>query len=249
MIYRPQTLFVDLSKEMSATFERGHLIPKDSELALSLGDRIDKLSEAMATDAAKLRGFLHVMCGDLDGAIAVLAGSGLAPSRRDFEIFAALTNLGYASRGLELYSVVGSPTTGSFTKCLPGGIALGAFRAIGRFLTQAETMHLSNMDGVPVEMLRTAERILENAGTDDAAVARVLDVAGHVVREYGLVHTGTVQLDAFDSTDCVKLRYRFAISPDQAAWLYNEFLDRLFDENVPVPSAFVVSFEGQNITH
>ncbi|KVL10746.1 hypothetical protein WJ45_02485 [Burkholderia ubonensis] len=110
-------------------------------------------------------------------------------------------------------------------------------------------MHLSNMDGVPVETLRTAERILENTGTDDEAVARVLDVAGKVVREYGLVHVGSAQLDAFDSTNCVKLRFRFAISPDQAAWLYNEFLERLYDEEVPLPNAFVVSFEGQNITH
>ncbi|WP_175904157.1 hypothetical protein [Burkholderia seminalis] len=249
MIYQPQTLFVGLSKEMSAAFERGHLIPKGSELAVSFSDRIDKLSEAMATEAAKLRGFLHVMCGDLDGAVAVFANSGLSTSQREFEIFAAQANLGYASRGLELYSIVGSPNTGSFTKCLPGGITVGAFRTIGRFLTQADTMHLSNMDGVPVEMLRTAERILEKAGTDDEAVARVLDVAGHVVREHGLVHTGSVQLDAFDSAHCVKLRFRFAISPDQAAWLYNEFLDRLFDEDVPVPSAFIVSFEGQNITH
>ena len=106
-------------------------------------------------------------------------------------------------------------------------------------------MHLSNMEGVPVELLKTAEKILQDANAEDAAIARVLDIAGAVVREYGLVHLGQVMLDASTIANSVKLRYRFAIAPDQALWLYNEFLDRLYDEDVPVPPAFLVSFEGQ----
>jgi hypothetical protein len=172
-----------------------------------------------------------------------LSDAALPQSER--EIFCAYTNLGFATRGLEQYCKVGSPVTGSFTQCVPAGISVGAIRTIGRFLSQAETMHLSNMDGVPVELLRTAERILQEENAEDEAIARVLDVAGSVVREYGLVHVGHVMLDASAMANCVKLRYRFAISPSQAAWLYNEFLDRLYDEDVAVPSAFAVAFEGQ----
>ena len=230
---------------MNAILERGRLISKESELAVSLADRIQKLREASEEEAQFLLGMWHAICGDVEGAVASLTKSELPESEIDMQMLCTYSNLGYATHGLELYPKVGSPVTGAFTRCLVPGLSVGAIRTVGRFITQAETMHLTNMDGVPVNLLRAAERILQEAGTEDEMVARVLNVAGAVVRDYGLVHLGDVQLDASEAANCVKLRYRFAISPEQAVWLYNEFLDRLYDEEVAMPPAFVVTFEGQ----
>ncbi|QVN14796.1 hypothetical protein [Burkholderia sp. LAS2] len=234
---------------MNTMLERGRLVHEHSEFSVDMGDRIQKLSQNLEEEASFLKGLLYTLQGNIDAAIATFRGSMLPPSERELQVFIAYSNLGYASHALEHFRAVASPETGSFTKNVYPGLSIGAVRTIARFISQAETMHLTNMDGVPVDLLRTAEEILEEAGTDDNAITRVLDVAGAVVREYGLVHVGNVQLDAFRSLSCVKLRYRFAITPDEAVWLYNEFLGRLYDEEVPLPPAFAVAFEGQNITH
>ena len=228
---------------MSSLLNCGRLITADSEAAVAFEGQIRKLRAASEPYATFSRGVLRVLTGNIDEAVAALTDAALAQS--DGEVFCAYSNLGYATLGLEQYRKVGSPVTGSFTQFLAGGLSVGAIRTIGHFLSQAETMHLSNMEGVPVELLKTAEKILQDANAEDAAIARVLDIAGAVVREYGLVHLGQVMLDASTIANSVKLRYRFAIAPDQALWLYNEFLDRLYDEDVPVPPAFLVAFEGQ----
>lgn len=245
MTIQAQTTFRDIFIELSAIFDRGRLIPKDSELAVSLADRIEKLTEASEGEALYLRGMLQSLFGDIESAVDLLARSGVDRTDSDVQILCTYSNLGYATHGLDLYPKVGSPVTGSFTRCVIPGISVGAIRTIGHFISQADTMHLTNMEGVPVDLIRTAEKILEEAGTEDAAIARVLNVAGAVVRDYGLVHVGHVVLDASEAANCVKLRYRYAVSPQQAAWLYNEFLDRLYDEEVAIPPAFVVAFEGQ----
>ncbi|CAM2185150.1 conserved hypothetical protein [Burkholderia cepacia] len=249
MNIQPRSVFNDLLEQMNVALEHGRLVHSDSEFAVNMSDQIKKLAEHLEPEASLLQGLLHTLCGNIDAAIVTLKDSKLPPSERELQVFIAYSNLGYASQAFEQYLTVGAPVTGAFTQCVIGGISVGALRTIVRFISQAETMHLSNMKGVPVDLLQTAEEILEEAGTDDRAITRVLDVAGAVVREHGLVHVGSVQLDALKAASCVKLRYRFAISPDEAAWLYNEFLGRLYDEEVPLPPAFAVSFEGQNITH
>ncbi|WP_257756639.1 hypothetical protein [Burkholderia glumae] len=249
MKIQPQSVLAELLDEMNTMLERGRLVHKDSEFAVSMGDRIEKLALSLEDEASLVKGLLYTLCGDIDAAIATFNDSNAPLGERELNIFIAYSNLGFASSALAQYRKVASPTTGLFTQNIDAGLSVGAIRTIARFISQAETMHLANMEGVPIDLLRTAEEILEEAGTDDDAITRVLDVAGTVVREHGLVHIGSVQLDALKAASCVKLRYRFAISPDQAAWLYNEFLDRLYDEEVALPPAFIVSFEGKNITH
>lgn len=245
MTIQPQTTYQRLMDEMSDIQEQGKLLPPDSATALALRDRLDKLESASQQQALFLRGVWYMICGDALHAIACLRDVCEVDFNPQFHIFCVLANLGYATDGLVAYRAVGSPLTGDFTFGVPGGISVGALRTIASFISQAETMHLSNLDGVPVDELRTADRILDVAGTEDEDVARVLTVAGATMREHGLVFLGDVGVDASEASGTVTLRYGLAITPDEASWLHDQFLDRLYDEDVPVPHALSVVFEGR----
>lgn len=245
MTIKPQTIFADLAKEMFQVQEQGRLLLEESAHAVDFFDRIDKLEGATPADARILRGLAYQLCGNAARAIECLEGVSDARMNPDFQKLCVLSNLGYANEGLVLYRTVGSPNTGMFTASVFGGVSVGAIRTIANFISQAQRMRLTNMDGLPLATLQSAARILEAAGTEDESVAQVMTIAGSVVRDYGLVHLGRMGIESSEDLGLVRLCYRLAITAGQAARLYDEFLDRLFDEDIPMPPGVLVTFEGQ----
>ncbi|MBC8730032.1 hypothetical protein [Paraburkholderia sp. UCT2] len=244
MIIKAQTTFADLLKELHELQERGKFFSPDSAAAVSLSDRIAKLREASDQQALLLRGLWHMQCGDAAAAVRKLTEIKDSELNPGFHRFCVLVNLGFATEALTLFKIVGSPTTGQFTVSVPGGLAAGAIGTIAGFINQAKSMHLSNLDGIAADKLLLAGSILESYGTKDEEIARVLDVSGAVIREHGLLHLGHVDVDASETSGKVTLRYRLAVDPDQAIWLYDQFLDRLYDEEVPVPNGLIVVYDA-----
>ncbi|TCG08863.1 hypothetical protein BZM27_09435 [Paraburkholderia steynii] len=248
MSIRPESIAPDIQDEMYDVQERGFLILRDSEAATHFFDQIDKLDAAQTNRAFALRAIAYQLCGDIESALSeidkVTAQAGLHP---DWDRLCVLANLGFATEGLEYYRRACSPESGIFTKTVGAGISVGAFRTIAQNISRAIKMHLSNLDSIPRQSLLDAARILEERGTEDDDVAGVVSVAGELFREYGLVFVGSAQVDTFDVQNVVRLSFRLAITPEQAATLHMEFLDRLDDQEIDMPSGLLVAFQGTAI--
>jgi hypothetical protein len=248
MPIQPQTIGLEISEELTALLDKGQLHPRESAVITGFLDRIDKLNEGQFYLAQSLRASTFQMCGDVAAALECLATvPGGDPTNPDVERFCVLANLGFITEALPVYQRIGSPVTGSFSKYAIGGISAGAIRTIAKFISQARSMNLTNLDKIPVATFEAADALLARMGVNDEDIARALSVAGAIFRESGLVYIGDVGLEVYDEPgelEMVKLCYRLAITPSQAVSLDLEFLDRMEREGVALPRGVLVAFEG-----
>jgi len=249
MSIRPESIANDLIAEMFTLLERGHLVTRDSAEMTHFLDQINKMDPGQHNRALSLRATAYHLYGDVAAALEQLAGMTSEDGRHpDFDRLCVLANLGFAQEGLAFYKRVGSPESGMFTTMVPAAVSIGAFRTIGTHISRAISMHLSNLGSIPTKTLTSAARILQERGTEDEQVAAVLAVSGEVLRSYGLVFLGRALVDTFDEQGLVRLCFRLAVTPEQAASLYMELLDRLDERDIKMPPGFLVDFEGAQIT-
>jgi hypothetical protein len=248
----PETVFGAVVTALISRQEQGRLINESSAEAVAYFDQIRKLKQANKDEALWALSLLYQLCGNAPAALDTLDRISDPQLNAGVQKFCVYANLGFADQALLAYRSLGSPESGIFTSLIPGGMAIGAFRTLATFIAQAQRMSLSNMDGVPIGTLQTAAALLERAEIYDEDVAAVLCVAGAILREHGLMYIGNADVEAFESVGAVRLCYRLAITPMEAAYLYTCFLDRIVDCHVPMPAPLIVAFEGtleQPINH
>jgi hypothetical protein len=242
---RPESLNSNLSDDIFALIDHGVLFPRDDAKVLALSDAIDRLSEAEPDAAARLRGYLLHLSGDLAGALKCFASlDGLAAT---IDQMCVLANLGRQEDALHLFQELCVPEKGQFSTVVPMGACVGAFRTLASHMERARQMKLTNLEGLPLDELGEAAAIMERAGVRDEDVARALSVAGRTLVDYGFTFVGAVGFDAVNvpgEASVLRIRLQVATSPNTATALYLEFLDRLDDEGVPMPSHILISFEG-----
>lgn len=245
---RPQSLKSKLSKSIFALVDDAVLFSPDDERMVALSDEIDNLAEADREAAARLRGYQIHLTGDLDGALACFATLDGFTSKID--TLCILANLGHQDRALKLFQQVSSPEKGEFSTLVPMGVCVGAFRTLASHIEKARQMKLTNLEGLPLDEIGEAAAVMERAGVSDEDVARALSVAGRTLVDYGFTFVGEVGFDAVDvSGEASVLRIRFPLNtgPDTATALYLEFLDRLYEQEVPMPPHILISFEGVQV--
>lgn len=160
-------------------------------------------------------------------------------------------NLGFFSDALVSARVAYHPATGCGFLIAEAilGIACCAFRTFDAFLTQAEEMKM-DLSAITKnrEVIARAARVLEAAGVTDDAVAKMIDIAGEVMRDHRLFYQGaTPDVDIDDRSgagNCVYVTYRVRATPAEAAGLYTEMAEKMMARIHPVPSAFHVSLRA-----
>ncbi|MCK9380826.1 MAG: hypothetical protein M0P95_07135 [Sulfuritalea sp.] len=160
-------------------------------------------------------------------------------------------NLGLFSDALAAARIAYHPITGCGWLCadVVVGISNCAFRTFDDFLTQAEEMKI-DLSAITEDrkVIARAARVLEAAGVTDDAVARMIDIAGEVMRDHRLIYQGqTPDVDIDDRPglgNCVYVTYRVRATAAEAADLYAEMVEKITDRINPIPSAFHVSLRA-----
>ncbi|WP_296228610.1 hypothetical protein [Ralstonia sp. UBA689] len=250
MSIKPETIGSDIEKDVDEVVVPAQLLHYDDARVIDLFHKIDKLEQADHDSAARMRGYVHHMCGNIDQAlesIGLKKGEPADNAEQALHACAFLSNLGYASDAQLHYSTAAHPQTGKFTQALPLGLATGSFQTMHEFVALARKMNLSNLDRVPVDSLEDAARILRNAEIDDALLGKLMSIVGTVLREHGLMFHGSVGLEVFDVPDeatTVRLRYDVNASTSEALGLEMAFVDKLTEDNIFLPPEVTFSIQG-----
>lgn len=159
-------------------------------------------------------------------------------------------NLGFASKALsdclQCYSVdalnIGSG--------LPFVVSSGGFSFAAKLIKAAE---LAKIDLSHVSQIQQITQVAQGAAMnslDDAQYAKVLDLAGDVLRANSLFWLDLAPRFNFDAEMCCAgVRYRVGVTPKAAAELTNDFTNRLIDSGlieVPITVRFIGTFEESN---
>jgi len=172
----------DLIGELNKLREQGNFIPKDGLAWTQIYKKIQKLMTVDAAQGWHVQGILYAAAGD----VAQMEYSFANASRLDSAInikrnlFASYASLGLASKGCDLYSVIGVPEFGFFTQLILSALSVGAFQAVNENLKSAQKMGI-DMNGLPVQLISESASVLARAGISDEMVARHIDAVGAVL--------------------------------------------------------------------
>lgn len=209
----------------------------------------DELTKALP--AGKAVAFLTMadvahLTGDMDlfeRLIARAETHGASEMQIRGRLQSAYNNLGYASKSLEQLRGLFSIQSQNVGIGLPRSISSGGFEFARTLLAQAR---LANLDLSHVDQIDEIRRIAE--GTRDIAVpdeqyARVLDIAGDVMRAHSLLWLDRAPRYSFDDEmACPGIRYRLEVTPEEAVEIGFEFIDRLLAEDldhIPLSVGFI----------
>lgn len=155
-------------------------------------------------------------------------------------------NLGCFSQGQKHYAEIGNPEAGFFSKSFSIGLTSGAFACMSQFLDIAEKMKIDT-SALPVETVRRANAVLSKAGVSDEAFARVLDLAGEVLRAEQVFYAHDcpfiyVDDETTDSPQRVYLSYKIALPGQQVSEMSSLLFEKIATQLEFIPEAFHVSF-------
>lgn len=156
-------------------------------------------------------------------------------------------NLGYASEGLKLIQGLYSIRAQNIGSGLPRAVSTGGFSLARDLLEQAR---LAKLDLSHVDQINEITQIAEasrNLGLPDEEFARVLDIAGGIMRERRLLWLDRAPRFSFDDEmGCPGIRYRLEVTPEEAAEIDFEFINKLITadlDRVPFTVGFVGTLE------
>ncbi len=170
--------------------------------------------------------------------------NGVSRSELAEHLLVAYCNLGYASKGLDtLRSWVGV-AHGNIGRTLRLTPAVGAFQYMNFLLNAAVKARIELNDAQPWPMASEASAVLTKNGVDDDVCAKVIDVAGEVLRKHRLFWTGPQQpVLVDDQADAVLMRFNVGVSYEQAAALNLEAIDLLIERDLDT-CPFKIDFVG-----
>jgi hypothetical protein len=209
-----------------------------------------------ASDAHLLRSILASLDGDIDEAERWTQNAGQLnhPEANQARLF-TLANLGFASRGLAHARQSMRAGMADVSPMFGAALAVGAFTTITRIVdeTPAASQMLAAIANPSIEVARRGAKALALAGCTEDDLARVLDVAGEVLREWRLLwldpQPGFIALDGTEGdggAPGVHVSYRVDVSPTEAAKMESEVANRLAERDF-MPIGVSVSFIGSQV--
>lgn len=156
-------------------------------------------------------------------------------------------NLGYASKALEICRTTFSVKALNIGVGLPLALASGGIALTSELMSAAKKAQL---DLSHVSQIRQITRIAEETAllaSADAMYAKVLDVAGSIMRKHRLFWLEQSPRFSYDpEMGCIGIRYRMATTPEEASILNEEFISSLISsELIGIP--MTLSFVGANV--
>jgi hypothetical protein len=247
MAIQVQTKENDIKSKLGSIVEAGRIIASDDVRVIELLEQIEQLKKADKDAAAVLEAFLLHMTGDLDQALSALDQTSTGMPQERLKL---LANYSLCSKAQILFAKYGEPSKGEFSSLYFCGIASGAIHQLAAFGREAQKMKLTNLEKLPIDEINMSDCLLTELKIDDKLVGRLMETAGEVLREHGLLFYGrSPSLEYFDVPEeirAVHCTYRIPVSSDSAVDLYLKFLDRLEEKNMELPQGFHIAFSGAN---
>jgi hypothetical protein len=122
--------------------------------------------------------------------------------------------------------------------------AIGAFQYMNFLLNTGAKAHITLNDEEQWPMANEASAVLTKNGIGDDVCAKVIDVAGEVLRKHRLFWTGPQHPLLVDGqADAVLMRFNVGVSYEQAAALNLEAIDLLIEKDLDT-CPFKIDFVG-----
>lgn len=228
----------------------------DDERVIAWRDRLDAgLVSGGRSRTFEVLAMLHHLHGDVDG-MDRLYERALAAGASSLEVAAdripVYLNLGFTSKALSDCRLCYSANNLNIAIGLPFVVASGGFSLAARLIKSAE---LAKIELSHVSQIQKIMQVAQGASMnsfDDTQYAKVLDLAGDVLRENRLFWLERAPRFSFDAEmRCVGFRYRVGVTPEVATALTNDFTNRLIDTGlieVPVSVRFIGTLSEPNET-
>jgi hypothetical protein len=236
-------------QEISVLLRRatGYVSPDDWDIR-----RVNKLAEQLV-HANEVEGYnalatLWQLTGDRDKALAYIDKAIRYSSNPGFHVsgrVAILTNLGYFSEALSNFKGWAAPEKGNMTNTWRRGYLCGAFRTMNSYLPKARKMGF-DLGGLDIDTATRAANVMEKGGVTDEEVAKVLDVAGDVLRTHKLFFVGDgLRVKVFDGEEDSFVEFTFDLegTPHGVYSLYQQFVEQVISSVPVLPSVLTVSFQ------
>lgn len=242
------TIATELYGDLQPFFDRGTFrSPNDFTIVRYLRE-VDRLPAAQQIDAWCLRSYIAQICGDLDLALAHAERAEVLPDGQKFGLFAkacAYSNLGYFSSSAPLARDLVHPNLGEFSGYFPLLISSGLFATASSYFEDLPRMGIEQ----PRDFSKTygeAAEMLARAGVSENEVTRLLDVAGLVMRNRGLMAAGEqpeVSVHPLGGQRIVHVVYMLNVSAKETAAANWELAGLMAERDDPAIDCVHVSFE------
>lgn len=246
----PATISNDLINETnSLLMNTGHYLDESNLSIKRLLAAAKKLMEANPFESHIVYALIYQICGDVAKVkdhlrIAKNLGDSLTTSRI---ATATNINLGFFSEAQQNYKQCGSPKTGNFLISLNAGYSCLSFYQICDFLDEAKKMGI-DLKNVDLETAQKASSILRSAGVSQEELSAMIDIVGEILRENKLFYLNNLPdifiRDEPSDAPCVFITFFVKESYENAAKLYEAFIDRLISRFDHIPEAVHVSIQS-----
>lgn len=222
-------------------------ITMDDERYIDWQARSTRIGEpALAGARALCRALIAHMAGDAYGFEAEIGESRIAgaPQQLIFESqLIGYSNLTFGTKALDVFRRIVDIKYLNIQRFIQVGAAIGAFQRIEELVAQATKAKLELASLAALPAWRTAARILQGRNFTDEQCAKVVDVAGEVLRDRELFWLGLQpKVVPDEGQGVVLLRYRVATSPASAAEMTGQMVAKLIDaglDDAPLLITFV----------
>lgn len=248
-IPQPQAVSVEIDDEVLAVLlPLSRYLSPDDPRVIDWMDRLDRALQATRMRWLTFMSMGNVMhiTGDADRMNRFFdraAAAGAKPHQIAGYRGRMYQNLGYFSRSLEDLTSVISIRAHNLGMGIEVVTGVGGFRLVADLLDQARLAELG-LDHVPqIEDIRQIAAFASRAPFSDEQYSAVLDVAGELLREQGLLWLDlSPQFSFDDEMDCPGVRFRVDLTADEAANMTFAFIDRIVHRNldsVPLTVGFI----------
>lgn len=197
----PATQAVEISEELAVIIRAGGPYADPKEFSWrSLKRRAERVRDVDAVAGWGLLALLYAIAGDVEEMERCFrAADALAPNDRvnTNNWIVMRTNLGRNSAALELALKHATVESGFFSERFGPLVRAGGIHAAAERIKRAREIGL-DVQGLGFADLPQAAKILAEAGIEDQAIARQLDVAGRLLAETGQLHIGETIVDVND---------------------------------------------------
>ncbi len=248
---QPQSIVSSIIDEINvALVESNGYLAIDSQDIVAWDSALRKVEKTQPELSALTRALWCVLLGDvvgMEGAIADARKAG-AYSEHVLEVqTVGYTNLGYGTKGLAAFRRIVDIRNLNIASGIRAGVACAAFSRIEALAVQAENarLDLSMLQALP-DWRRAALAIAHQGMTDDEC-ARIVDIAGEVLRSRSLFWLDRAPGVISNGIDHpVILNMRVATTPEDASAMTLEVVDKLCAAELQ-GSSFLISFTGVKI--
>lgn len=246
----PLSLFTGLFADINARLiSIPRYMDKGDPMVVQWDEGIRKLNSTQPALGALARALWSTIHGDIDVFEMAIADARRAGALQEHILelqTIGYSNLGYASKALSAFQRLIDVRNSNITAGIHVGVACGGFHHIEMAAVQAER---AKLDLSPIKSLpnwRIVAAALANQHVSDEVCAKIMDLAGEVMRPRRLFWMDTAPGIIANGIDQpVGVRMRVAVSPDEATLMELELADLVIErgwQHLP----FFVTFVGVN---